>query len=77
MSELLFLAELQIRGVLKIIQIFFLFLIENICCNPTLELSQRDGSNDGSKNVFYGVLIIPKFSMYPFLSGALFYMSIS
>ena len=29
------------------------FLIyQNICCDPLLELSQRDGSNDGSHNMF-------------------------
>ena len=32
--------------------IFFLFLVENICCDPSLEPSRRDGSNDGSQNMF-------------------------
>ena len=39
--------------VLRIIQIlFFLFHSENICCDPSLEPSQRDGSNDGSQHTF-------------------------
>ena len=29
---------------------FFLFLKENISCDPFLEPSQRDGSNDGSQH---------------------------
>ena len=33
-------------------KIFFLFLNENILCDPSLEPSQRDGSNDGSQNMF-------------------------
>ena len=33
-------------------KIIFLFLIENICCDPSLESSRRDGSNDGSQNMF-------------------------
>ena len=46
-------SELQVRGVLRIIQRqFFLFLNENICCDPSLEPSQRDGSKDGSQNMF-------------------------
>ena len=31
---------------------FFLFLNENICCDPSLEPSRRDGSNDGSQDMF-------------------------
>ena len=31
---------------------FFLFLIENIYFDPSLELSQQDSSNDGSQNIF-------------------------
>ena len=60
--------ELQIRGVMRIIQkYFFLFLNENICCDPSLEPSRRDGSNDGHKICFYGEiwLIIPKLSLFP------------
>ena len=36
---------------------------------PSLEPSQRDGSNDGHKYVFYGKIwiIIPKLSLLPFL----------
>ena len=42
-------------------KIFFLFLNENICCDPSLEPSRRDGSNEGSQNMFHGKiwLIIP------------------
>ena len=39
-----------------------LFLNENICCDPSLESSQRDCSNDASQNMFYYVeiwMIIP------------------
>ena len=37
------------EGVLRIIQrYFFLFLHENISCDPSLEPSQREGSNGGS-----------------------------
>ena len=44
---------LQIRGGLKNIKIyFFSFLKENICCDPSLEPSRGDGSNDGSQNMF-------------------------
>ena len=32
--------------------IFFLFLNENICCDPSLEPSRRDGSNNGSQPMF-------------------------
>ena len=38
-------------GVLRIIPIF-LFLDENICCDPSSEPSQREGSNDGSQDRF-------------------------
>ena len=33
-------------------KIIFLFLNKNICCDPSLELSRRDGSNDGSQDMF-------------------------
>ena len=48
---------------------FFLFLKENLCCDPSLEPSRRDGSNDGSLNMFYGEIriIIPKFPQLPLL----------
>ena len=32
--------------------IFFLFLNENVCCDPSLEPSRRDGSNGGSQHTF-------------------------
>ena len=31
---------------------FFLFLNENVCYDPSLEPSWRDGPNDGSQNMF-------------------------
>ena len=31
---------------------FFLFLIENICCDPSSEPSRRDGSDEGSQLMF-------------------------
>ena len=33
--------------------IFILFLNGNICCDPSLEPSRRDGSNFGSQHVFW------------------------
>ena len=33
-------------------KIFFLFLHENICRDPSLEPSKRDGSNAGSLHTF-------------------------
>ena len=44
---------------------FFLFLTENICCDPSLEPSLRNGSNDGSRHKS------PNQPCYLFLSGAL------
>ena len=45
-------------------KIIFLFFNENICCDPSLEPSGRDGCNDGSQNMFLWEiwLIIPKSS---------------
>ena len=54
-------AELRMRGAIEDnSKISFLFL-KNICCDPSLEPSRRDGSNDRSQNMFYGEmwLIIP------------------
>ena len=31
---------------------FFLFLNENVCCDPSLETSRKDGSNDRSQHIF-------------------------
>ena len=31
----------------------FLFLNQNICCGPSLELSWQDGSNEGSQYMFF------------------------
>ena len=51
---------------MRIIQrYFFLHFKENICCDPSLKPSRRDGSNNGSKHIFqrknmdYYPLIIP------------------
>ena len=40
---------------------FFFFFDKNIRCDPSLELSRRDGANDGSHNMFLwrNRLIIP------------------
>ena len=55
-------SELQIRKGFEVnSKIFFLFLNENIFCDPSFEPSRRDGSNDGSQNMF----------QIPFLTGAL------
>ena len=60
-------------------KISFLFLNENICCDPSLEPSQKDNSNDGSQNMFLWKLndnypkIIP---VTPFLSEARFNLTI-
>ena len=41
-------------GVLRINQrLFFLFLNENICCDPSLEPSQLDGLMNGHKICLY------------------------
>ena len=55
--------ELQITGGIEDnSKIFFLFLNKNICCDPTLEPSQRDFSNDGSENMFL-LRTVPKLSL--------------
>ena len=51
--DMISIPELQIRGGIEDNSIlFFLFHIENICCDHSLEPSRRDGSNDGSQNMF-------------------------
>ena len=46
-------SQLRMRRVWRIIQrLFFLFLNENICCDPSLESSRRDDSNGGSQHTF-------------------------
>ena len=46
-------SELQIRGGIEDnLKIIFLFLNVNIFCDPSLEPSRRDGSNEGSQNMF-------------------------
>ena len=45
--------ELQKSGISKIIlRKSLLFLRENICCDPSLEPSRRDGSNECSQYMF-------------------------
>ena len=47
-------SEFQIRGGIKDnSRIIFLILNENICCDPLLDTSRRDGSNDGSQNMLF------------------------
>ena len=41
-------------------EVIFLFLTENWCCDPSLELSHRDSSIEGHNKVFYGACIIKK-----------------
>ena len=49
LSQFISTSEFQVRGdTEEIIRHFFLFLNENICCDPSLEPSRRDCSNDGS-----------------------------
>ena len=46
-------SKLQIRGgIHDNSKIIFLFLEENICCDPSLEPSPCDGSSDRSQNMF-------------------------
>ena len=46
-------AELQVTRYNRIILRYeFLFLLENICYDPSLEPSQRDGSNDRSQHIW-------------------------
>ena len=61
-------SELQIRGGIKYNSkiIFLISQQKNICCDPSLELSRQDGSNDVSQHVskeYYGKLSLN----YPFL----------
>ena len=59
-------AELQIRrGTEDNSKMIFIFLSKNIhCdpsnmfCDPSSEPSQRDGSNEGSQNMFYGEILL-------------------
>ena len=44
--------ELQMRGGIDNNSKIIFLLNENICCDPSLEPSRRDGSNDGSQNMF-------------------------
>ena len=61
---------LQIRGGIEDnSNIVFLFLTENIHCDPSLELPQRDGSNEGHNVCFNGKIrkIFLKLSLLPLL----------
>ena len=58
----------QVRGAIKdTSKIFFLSLNENVCCDPSLEPSRRDGSIDGYNIRFKREIgtIIPNFPLYP------------
>ena len=48
---------------------FFLFLIENVCCGPSLEPTCRDSSNEGHNICLYGIIrkIFHKLSLSPLL----------
>ena len=44
--------ELQIRGGIEDnSKIVFFYFSKKTCCDSSLELSRRDGSNDGSQNM--------------------------
>ena len=49
--------------------IIFLFLIKTGCCDPSSELSRRDGSDEGHKICFKAEItkIIPNYHQYSFL----------
>ena len=49
-------------GALRInLRYVFLNLNENLCCDPSLELSRRDSSNEGSQHSF----LMEKSGNYP------------
>ena len=66
--------ELQIRGGIVDMKRISLFLNENIYCDPSLEPSQRDGSNDGSQHIFHREIwkIILKLFLLPLLIWSTF-----
>ena len=51
-----------------------LFLNRKVCCDLSLELSQQDGSNEGSQDMYYHDYgkIWKNYPCCPFLPGALF-----
>ena len=64
--------ELQIYGDIEDnSKIFFLFLNKNTYCDPSLEPSRRDGSNDGSQYTFERSSMEKNTFIFPFLSEAL------
>ena len=70
--------ELQIRWAFDDnSKIFLLISQHNICCDPSLEPSQQDGSNERATTYGfmekYGKLSL-NYSCYAFLSGALSYL---
>ena len=70
------LLELQIRvGIDDNSKISFLISQPNLCCDPSLEPSYIDGSNEGSQNMFLrrNVANYPKIICYS-LSGALLHI---
>ena len=44
--------ELQIRGGIKDNSKKNFLISQNLCCDPSLEPSQRDGSNGGSQHMY-------------------------
>ena len=44
--------ELKIRGGIEDDSKIIFLISQNICCDPSLELSCQDSSNDGSQNMF-------------------------
>ena len=62
--------ELQIRGDSKDNSKIIFFISQLKCCDPSLEPSQRDSSNDGSHHMFCRSYIA-NYPFYPFLSRAL------
>ena len=62
------------RGIKDSSKIIFLFLNQNICCDPSIEPSRRDGSNNVSQNMVFGEIwiIIPKSVTPSYLKTYLF-----
>ena len=57
--------------------LFFLFLTEIICCDPSYEPSRRDGSDEGSQHMFLCRInkFIPKYHQMLLLTRTLSTMS--
>ena len=57
----------------NLVILFFYFSVRILCCDPTLEQSPRDSSNDESQHTFYGKYgkLSLNYSCYPIISRAL------